>query len=294
MKSGIEKDIKKRAWLICAIFCLCACEAPLILLSIIGLIAAFPVGIIMFGLCGLLGWGIFKLIRKEKVVKLRVKEYYKNNPLPSPKAYIHGDTTYCFVSPASQQNTVRIILNTFSKIGGKIRQFNENEGYICGVYPIDPVNPRTRLLEAEFFVSREGNPCKVRAFFKNLANDEVFDRFLSALFEQFPGVDFGVSCANGCPYVVGVLYLGGDTEQVHVLHTEGHSSVDGFLLDGGPYGGIGVFAGSVSGRTRTEGHTYMQFSDAILARIIYNNGRIWEGSISKDSKLYNEIMVNFQ
>ncbi len=294
MNKNIRKDIRKHAWLLCAIIILCLCEALLILLSVIAFIAVFPMGIVMFGLCVLLGWGIFKIIRKDKMVKLRINEYRKALHQSSSKANILGDTTYCFASPLDTQHTTRAVVNAFLQIGGEIKQCNENNGYIQGVYRINTKRTLSQPLKVEFFISHGDKLCKVRSFFKKRANDDVFDRFLTALFSQFPDADFGVSLANGCPYVMGVLYLGGDTEQVHISRTKRNTSITGFLLGGALFGDAGAIVGGMSGRQRTVGHTFTQFSNSQLARIIYNNGRLWEGTITKGSKLYNEIMVNFK
>ncbi len=287
----MEKDIKKRAWLLCAIIVLCLCEVPLILLSVIALMAVFPIGIVMFCLCGLLGWGISKIIHKEKIIKVRIKNAF---PIVSKKANILGDTTYCFASPFNTQETTRAIISAFLQIGGEVKQCNENNGYVQGVYYINTKRTLSQPQTVEFYISRRDELCKVRCFFKKCANDDVFDYFLTALFAQFPDADFGVSRAEGLPYVMGVLYLGGDTEQVHISQTKSKGSLAGFLLGGALFGDAGAIVGGMPRRQRTVGHTYTQFSNSQLARIIYNNGRLWEGTITKGSELYNEIMVNMQ
>ena len=67
----------------------------------------------------------------------------------------------------------------------------------------------------------------------------------------------------------------------------------GALVGGALFGDAGFILGGMSGPTRTYGHSYERFSDSQLVRIMYNNGRIWEGTLKKGSKLYNDIMVNF-
>lgn len=288
----MNKNIRKHAWLLCAIIILSLCEIPLLLLSVAAFIGAFPIGIVMFGLCGLLGWGIVKIIRKDKIVKSRIKEYRATLHQSSSKANILGDTTYCFASPLNTQDTARAVINAFLQIGGEVKQCSENNGYIQGVYRINTKRTLSQPQEVEFFISHGDKLCKVRSFFKKCANDDVFDQFLTALFSQFPDTDFGVSLANGFPYVMGVLYLGVDTEQVQISHTKKNTSIIGFLLGGALFGDAGAIVGGMSGKQRTVGNTYTQFSNSQLARIIYNNGRLWEGTITKGSKLYNEIMVN--
>lgn len=51
----------------------------MLLLSVIAFVAVIPMGIIMFGLSGLLLWGIVALVRKDKPIKERLKEYKKEH-----------------------------------------------------------------------------------------------------------------------------------------------------------------------------------------------------------------------
>lgn len=200
--------------------------------------------------------------------------------------------TYCFVSPFSTENTVKIICKAVFSVG-KIRKADPTKGYVIADYHVGPLNNR----KMEFFIKRGVEDCKVRCIFHGdvvtKAKDNWWDNFLSALFLEAPSVDFGVTLANKQPYVVGVFYLGDDTYQVHHTCSTGGTSVLGFLMGGALFGSAGAVVGGLSGKQRTVGTTSTRFSNSQLARIIYNNGRLWEGSISKGSPLYNEIMVNF-
>lgn len=204
--------------------------------------------------------------------------------------------TYCFVSPFSTSDTVNMITKAFARVG-KIKKADATRGYIHGKYRVSAL----RHVNMEFFVQRDEASCKVRV----VLNEELlqtksvirtvdgwWDNFLSALFAECPNTDFGVSFARRDAYIVGILYLGDDTHQVHTSRTTGGTSLLGFLTGGALFGAAGAIVGGMSGKQRTTGHSYEQFSDSQLARVIYNNGRLWEGTVQKGSDIYNEIMVN--
>lgn len=204
-----------------------------------------------------------------------------------------GGEIYCFVSPFPMKETFNKITCALSSVG-KVKKTDDVKGYIKGKYKVSPF----RYIDIEFYIERSSVSCNVRAIFYGAviitAKDKWWDNFLSALFSTSQGVDFGISFANKNPYVVGVLYLGTDTKLVHQSVTTGGTSMTGFLLGDLLFGPAGAIVFGSSGKTRTHGSTETQFSNTQLARLIYNNGRIWEGQIVKNTPLYNEIMVNMR
>lgn len=201
--------------------------------------------------------------------------------------------TYCLISPFPFSDTMDLLKKMASKVGDVIQE-DSRRGYILAKYKVSAF----RKLKLEFFVERNEKDCNVRAIFHGdvivSAKDKWWDLCLSALFELAPNTDFGVSLAEKNPYVIGLLYLEDDTEQIHISRTKQNTSLTGFLLGGALFGDAGAIVGGMSGKQRTVSHTVTQFSNSQLTRLIYNNGRLWEGSITKGSKLYNEIMVNFK
>lgn len=201
--------------------------------------------------------------------------------------------TYCLISPFPYKETTELLEQMMSKVG-VVKKVDLRRGYILAKYKVSAL----RKLKMEFFIERGEKSCNVRTIFygdaATFAKDKWWDSCLSVLFSLSPNTDFGVSLAEKNPYVVGLLYLEDDMEQVHISHTKRHASITGFLLGGALFGDAGAIVGGMSGRQRTVGHTFTQFSKSQLARLIYNNGRLWEGTITKGSKLYNEIMVNFK
>lgn len=201
--------------------------------------------------------------------------------------------TYCLISPFPHQETIKLLEQMMNKVG-VVKSVDARRGYILAKYKVSSL----RKLKIEFFIERNEKSCNVRAIFYGdvitSAKDKWWDLCLSSLFELSPNTDFGVSLAEKSPYVVGLLYLGDDMEQVYVSRTKRNTSISGFLIGGALFGDAGAIVGGMSGKQRTVGHSFTQFANSQLARLIYNNGRLWEGNITKGSKLYNEIMVNFK
>ena len=195
---------------------------------------------------------------------------------------------YCFVSPYSTPETVDLICRALPTLCGVVKERNDNRGYIKAKIPV-----RGNKINADFYIKRAESECNVRVFWKKLADDYVWDAFLTTIKELTNQADFAVTCANGDPYAIALLYLGGELEEVQISRTVRKTSIMGALLGGALFGDAGFVLGGMSGPTRTYGHSYERFSDSQLVRIMYNNGRIWEGTLKKGSKLYNDIMVNF-
>ena len=162
--------------------------------------------------------------------------------------------TYCFISPFPYQDTINLLEKAISKIGN-VKDTDARKGYILAKYKVSAV----RYIKMEFFVERNDTSCNVRTTFHSdviiSAKDKWWDNFLTALFELSPDTDFGVSLAEKDPYVVGLLYLGDETEQIHISHTKHNPSITGFLIGGALFGSAGAVVGGLSGKSRTEGHT---------------------------------------
>lgn len=257
----------------------------IILFAIIGLIAALPLGIIILGLLGLYYWWVSKLIKKAKALKQEIR---MNKPNIKNGGGVLGDTVYCFVSPYSTPDTVNLICKALPTICGVVKEKNENRGYIKAKIPV-----ARNKLDVEFYIKRAEKECNVRVLWKKMASDNVWDVFLTTLQGITNHADLAVTCANGDPYPIALLYLGGELEEVQISRTVHKTSIMGALLGGALFGDAGFILGGMSGPSRTYGHSYERFSDSQLVRIMYNNGRVWEGTLKKGSKLYNDIMVNF-
>jgi len=257
----------------------------IILFAIIGLIAALPLGLIIVGLLVLYYWWVSKLIKKAKNLKQEIKVNKPN--LPNGGGVL-GNTVYCFVSPYSTKETVELICKALPSVCGVMKEKNDNRGYIKAKIPV-----KRNKVDVEFYIKRAEQNCNVRVLWKKMADDYVWDVFLTTLHQLTDNADLAVTCANGDPYAIALLYLGGELEEVQISRTVHKTSIMGALIGGALFGDAGFVLGGMSGPTRTYGHSYERFADSHLVRIMYNNGRIWEGTLKKGSKLYNDIMVNF-
>lgn len=279
-----KKNLKKRDNLLGGIILLSLLECLFLVISIIATTAAPPLGIIMLVGCFFFLKLIINIGKKCRAFGKQVKEYTREH---RQTMNLWGDTTYCFVAPFSTQETIAKITEVLDRTG-KVKKVDLQHCTISGKLQVD-LHKKQNII---FYVENNESECKVRAVFKNTANDTWWDFFLYELFISSPGISYGVSLANGAPQLAAVLNMGDETRQVSYSKTTGGRSLGGFLVGGALFGTAGAVVGGLSGKQHTVTHTNTVYANTILVRIIYNNGRLWEGSVQKGSKLYNEIMVN--
>jgi hypothetical protein len=268
-----------------------ACIVTLLIYPLIALVPFTVIGIMTVPPLGIaFGVAVFFYIRfiikwakRCREPRKKVKEYLATHKCSMA---IKGDTTYCFVIPFSTNEALNMISEVLAVIG-EVKSVDEHHGVLKGKFRVTLKKKRP----VTFYVERNNEQCKVRACFRGMANDDWWDWFLDMLFEKNPGVDFGVSLANGDPLVAGVLNLSGDTRQIYTSVTRGGTSLGGFLIGGALFGDAGAVVGGLSGKQRTVTNSRTEFSSTLLVRIIYSNGRLWEGTVNKGSQLYNEVML---
>ncbi len=200
-------------------------------------------------------------------------------------------TTFVFASPLSFSNTVNSIKKVLERIG-KVKTIDIRRGFIQGTI----YYTRMQWAKVEFYIAQKNNLCSVRAILHNnmliKAKDIYWDYFLMTLFSVCPNTDFGVTLCNGSPYLLAVKYLGNDTVLESRYVSSSGTSLMGFLIGDALFGTAGAIVGGMSGKQQTRGVTKETFSKRQLVKIVFNNGRIYEGEVKKNSQLYNEIMVN--
>ncbi len=198
-------------------------------------------------------------------------------------------TAFVFVSPYDTNNTMRLLCDVLTAVG-KVKDKDERSGYLKGKMQIASM----QSVKMEFYISQKDNATSVRAIMHSStyasAKDVWYDHFLDALFAYAPNVDFGITKCNGNPYMVGVRYLGSDTVLQTQSRTSGGTSLLGFLAGDALFGTAGAIVGGLSGTQHTRGTTKEAFGKRRLVRVVFNNGRIYEGEIKKNSKAYNQIM----
>lgn len=258
----------------------------LVIITVVLFAAFFPVGIA----CGV-GCFFFArfVVKKQKVCSQEWKAIkgYRGNHVVAGN--ISGDTVYCFIIPFGTQVALEM-LKTVLQRAGEVKNIDPLRGIVNGMIFTSAKDRRN----IDFYVEKNDNSCKVRACFRKMGNDDWWDLFLRSLFAAYPNVDFCVEIANGKPVVVGVLDLQGDTKQVAFSTTRGGASLGGFLIGGALFGSAGAIVGGLSGKKRTATDIKTVYSKELLVRIIYSNGRLWEGVVYKGTSLYNEIMVNMK
>lgn len=243
-----------------------------------------PFGIIGTIWCVMLGSSIVKRCKKCREDFRAVNEYRQTHEL---SATLRNDTTYCFFIPYPIDTAVDMLEKVLTVVGG-VKDIDKRHGAVTGYITISKRNKQ----DVVFYVGNDAKNCKARVIFEYEGNDDWWDVFLRALFRMYPDDDFGVTAANGDPLIAGILDLQGDTQQIAYSRTTGGTSLTGFLLGGALFGEVGAIVGGMSGKAHTYTNVRATYSDELLVRIIYTNGRIWEGSVEKNSDLYNEILVN--
>ena len=261
----------------------CFVLAIFIMLVVVATIAVLPMGIIIGIPCFFYTMFVIKKWKRCAETWRKIKEYQSTH---KQSITINGDTTYCFVSPFPTLDTLNTISGVVASIG-EVNSIEPRHSVLQGKIRISSKNRKP----VTFYVERNDERCKVRACFSWSANDDWWDLFLHTLFEMYPGVDFGVSLAKGDPVVAGVLNLRGDTKEVYYSQTSGGTSLGGFLLGGALFGDAGAIVGGLSGQQRTVTNSRTVYSNEVLVRVIYSNGRLWEGPVLRGTQLYNEIMV---
>lgn len=196
---------------------------------------------------------------------------------------------YNFVSPYSHEKTREIVLKSCMRMG-KVK-----DDRVC----IKVKKPWHWKME--FYIQRADKDCRVRCVMRDCCSDIprvwvkrdlLWDRFLVYMNSFAPGTEWGISVSRGNPNVIGAVFLDDGVQQVHMSRTKKNPSLVGFLAGGMIFGGAGAIVGGMSGKSRTDGRTYNTISNVRLVRVMYDNGRIWEGEVRKKSALYNEILLN--
>lgn len=267
----------------CALVWWCFLLAIFIMIVVIATVAAFPMGIIMGIGCFFYLRFVIKKWKRCAETWRKIKEYRATH---KRSMILKGNTTYCFVSPFPTLETLNMISGVLTSIG-EVKSVDPHHSVLQGKIRISSKKKKP----VTFYVERNNERCKVRAYFSYSANDDWWDLFLYTLFEMQPGVDFGVSLAKGDPVIAGVLNLSGDTKEVYYSKTSGGTSLGGFLVGGALFGDAGAIVGGLSGKQRTVTDSRTVYSQELLVRVIYSNGRLWEGPVFKGSPVYNEIMV---
>ncbi len=213
------------------------------------------------------------------------------------------DATYTFYTNYSFEKTFDLVRKAIAPLA-PILEVEERSGYLRARENLG-IFSSPNYYQYEFYIGRPNRKgiCLVRMEMKDglgancrekvsRARDDKWDEFLENLFAAAgTDKDFGVSLALGEPYIVEVLYMGPQTQKVY--WTDGSTSsatqtrvYPGLLSDQVAYS---FNDGLQNSRTVVTTEQVLK----VPVRLLYNNGRIWEGRVKRGSKLYNQIMVNY-
>ena len=117
----------------------------------------------------------------------------------------------------------------------------------------------------------------------------TWNAFVELLLQSNPGVDFQL--ASGDFHIVSAKIMSNGIEQISSSTAKTKPSIGGALVGGALFGGVGAIVGGSHTKTKTIGSTQNVFSNNLLVVVRYSNGLILEGTVFKDSTVYNNIMV---
>lgn len=123
--------------------------------------------------------------------------------------------------------------------------------------------------------------------------DWAWDYFLNAMYAYCPCANFFAQPCCGEPKVKRVLEVGSDVITRTVSDSVNNPSILGTLIG---YGEGGFMAGEVLGNMwgtqHTETYVTQRTTNSVPVKIVYNNGRIYNGRVKKKTRLFREITAS--
>lgn len=205
---------------------------------------------------------------------------------------------FSFHSPVDEMETIDIITNVISQLKGKTK--------VSG----NKVTAKWWCKSATFFphkftffigknivrvITSDSDDFLTYKFIKmefGLNNVlKVWDAFVKTLVQMYPDLNFELK--PGKFSIVAVKTMSDGVKQVHSSTSVTNPSICGALLGGALFGDVGAIIGGSRTTTSTKGTTTASFSDTVLVTVRYSNGFILDGTISKKSAIYQQVMVGF-
>lgn len=204
---------------------------------------------------------------------------------------------YSFCTPLNKAETCKAIKAAITAIGGKTSDISQY--VIFGKWRSDRYH--TVFPKKFTFYIGDGTVrviCgsqKMEFFFMRFPLrgwHTIWNRFIESLLKLYPNQDFGL--VPGDIELTAVEFLGDASEQIFIATTEHSPSLAGAIIGGDLFGPIGALIGSSYGTSHTTITSTTKYADCELARGRYSNGLLVEGRISRNSPVYNEILVNMR
>ena len=196
---------------------------------------------------------------------------------------------FTFVSPVSQEETVKLIYQAICALGGKMIQRNgywecswkagllyRAIGYEFYIGQVVRVMPR---IAAETGLSPKLN-------LKKDGIDTIWGYFVNALLKQ----DSRFNLSAGEPVVGSIMFADGEVQQVFT--TRHRPAYGKAMLGGALFGEVGAVLGGMGGKSYTT--SVLRPARDVYMKVRMSNGRVREGTLAVDSREYNQIMANIQ
>lgn len=119
---------------------------------------------------------------------------------------------------------------------------------------------------------------------------QLWDEFVRFLTLMFPNLNFEIK--KGVFHIVSANIISDGVEQTFSSTSTTSPSISRALIGGALFGGAGAIVGGSRSKTHTSGTTKTVFSKDVLVAVRYSNGLNIEGSISKTSTVYHQILAN--
>lgn len=211
-----------------------------------------------------------------------------------------GQFIFTFYSTVSKSETVDIIKNVVTHIGGKIK--------------VDQNNTLVAKWRSKKFITVFPTKCMfyvgtdmIRAIIPAPAGfggglicmdrgsgspyEKIWNEFLLGLDKLYPDMDFGLKSGNAI--LESAKFIGEKTEQIFSSTSRSRPSLTGALLGGILFGTPGAIIGGIGkSSSNTHGKSITRSTNEIITTVRYTNGLTFTGEIVKDSYVYNQIIVN--
>ena len=200
---------------------------------------------------------------------------------------------YTFTSPVDTSEMVNIIVGVVEKIGGKSKVSGNT---ITAKWR----SRRFKTILAKRFTFYVGKdmvrvvtPCGFNYIeweWKCYGLIRLWDDFVVCLTQMYPDLDFQLK--SGKYHIVSAKIMSDGIEQTFSSTSVRSPSIGRALIGGALFGEVGAIVGASHSRTHTSGSTKTVFSRDVLVSVRYSNGLNVEGTISKKSRVYNQILAN--
>lgn len=211
------------------------------------------------------------------------------------------DILFTFKTNMTPEETASAIKDTISKMGGTVKGTGCN---FVGRFRIPkgwkPAYHTILKSKCNFYVGKNGVRAVLRASnvagvcvgeHKPIAEERVWDAFIRMFLSIYP--ESGADIEPGTIRFNVVAVQDGADVYTYSAFTRNAPSVGRAILGGAVAGDVGALIGATSGRSTTTATVTPEKNPNVHVLARYTNGYNQDTELSKSSRTYNEIMVNF-